>query len=67
LEPAEAFYVGDRLEVDGMAAVAAGIPAAVISNKAVACPAGVICVGSWLELQNLMEDRVHPAVPLPLR
>ena len=66
VEPAEALYVGDRLEVDGWAAVAAGMPAAVFSAKAADCPAGVIPIDSWLQLQNLMQHRVHPAVSRPL-
>jgi FMN phosphatase YigB (HAD superfamily) len=64
-EPAEALYVGDRLEVDGAAALAAGMAAALISTKAIDCPAGVIAVDSWLQVQNLTQDRVHRAASRP--
>ena len=62
VEPAEALYVGDRLQVDAMAAVAAGMTAAVISTKAIKCPAGVVAVAGFHQLQNLLQNRIHPSV-----
>jgi HAD superfamily hydrolase (TIGR01509 family) len=55
VNPAEAIYVGDRLEVDGAAAKAAGMTGVIVSTRTVHCPPGVIHVKNWFELQKLID------------
>ncbi|MDP9172144.1 MAG: HAD family hydrolase [Acidobacteriota bacterium] len=57
LTPGEAIYVGDRPEVDGAAAVAAGIPGVIISHRAVKPVPGVVTINSWMELRSLIGAR----------
>lgn len=58
VEPGEAIYVGDRLEVDGAAAIACGVLGVLISSRPVTCPPGVIAVKSWIELRDLLDLRL---------
>ncbi len=54
----EALYVGDRVDVDGAAAAAAGIRGIVLCDGTANCPPGVATVGSWPELLERIQSEV---------
>jgi FMN phosphatase YigB (HAD superfamily) len=56
IEPSEAIYVGDRPEVDGTAALAAGIPAVLLTPRHSPPAGGVTTVGDWYALRELVES-----------
>jgi putative hydrolase of the HAD superfamily len=58
VQPAEAVYIGDRLEVDGAAALAAGVSAIVLTSRRVRCPEGVQALRSWSEIQGKIANSV---------
>lgn len=59
VKPREALYVGDRMEVDGVAAVAAGIPGALISAPSPMSLPGIVTVKNWFQLRSLVQERTH--------
>jgi HAD superfamily hydrolase (TIGR01549 family) len=60
VQPGEAIYVGDRLEVDGATAVACGVPGVLITSRSVECPPGVHAVQDWNQLRQLIDSKFPP-------
>jgi FMN phosphatase YigB (HAD superfamily) len=56
IESSEAVYVGDRAEVDGAAALAAGVPAILLTRRHSPSLAGVTRVRDWYALRELVES-----------
>ncbi len=57
VEPHEAVFVGDRVDVDMAAAAAAGVPGVLLGNSA-AAPAGVTPLPTWPTLQAWVAARI---------
>jgi HAD superfamily hydrolase (TIGR01549 family) len=57
VSPAETVYVGDRPEVDGAVAVAAGVTGVILHRKARAMPPHLIAVSGWPALPELFRRR----------
>jgi putative hydrolase of the HAD superfamily len=51
-----AVYVGDRLQVDALAATAAGLRGIWLNRTGGAVPSGVEAIGSLTDLPSLLED-----------
>jgi HAD superfamily hydrolase (TIGR01549 family) len=61
IEPAEAIYVGDRADVDVSAALAAGMPAVLLSRKVLDSRTGVSSVHDWNCLRVFVEQSMGAA------
>ncbi len=57
--PADALYVGDRADVDAVAARAAGVACAILTAQKPAHDAGFLAVGSFAELGQLISRHVE--------
>jgi len=58
LRPAEVLYVGDRPDVDGAGALAAGMPCAIISGRARAGSGGAFEIDTFERLRRELESRL---------
>ena len=55
--PHAAVYIGDQLEVDALAATAAGLRGIWLNRNGGAVPSGVEAIDSLTDLPSLLEDR----------
>jgi HAD superfamily hydrolase (TIGR01509 family) len=56
IDPKEAVYVGDRPEVDGAAALAAGIPGVLLTRRSSPATDGLTKVRDWYALRDFIES-----------
>jgi FMN phosphatase YigB (HAD superfamily) len=59
IEPLQAVFIGDRPEVDGAAALAAGIPGILLSSKRARAWPGICQVGDWYAVRELLNARIQ--------